>query len=131
MKDSLESLFKPKSVAIVYASEKVDYFIQGFKIMGFDMNNLYLINPSREKLFGLKCYKSLRDIPVDSLDFIMLSVRREKLIDTLKDILSAKKVRFIHIFTAGTGEADEIGEKIEREIKSLLNVNNYPTRIIT
>ena len=130
MKNSLKPLFKPKNVAIVYANEKVDYFIQGFKIMGFDMNNLYLINPNREYLFGLKCYKSLREIPVDSLDFIMLSVRREKLIDTLKDILSEKKVNFIHIFTAGTGEADEKGEKIEREIKSILNSNHYPTRIL-
>ncbi|MFX1273837.1 MAG: CoA-binding protein [Promethearchaeota archaeon] len=127
---TLDSLFKPKNVAIVYASEKVGYFIYGFKEMGFEMNNLYLINTSREELFGYKCYKSLNDVPVDTIDLIILSIRREGLIETLKDIFSKKKVNFIHIFTAGTGEADEKGEKIESEIKSLLEANNNATRIM-
>ncbi|TFG28103.1 MAG: hypothetical protein EU532_06040 [Promethearchaeota archaeon] len=120
-KISLDGLFKPKNVAIYEAKEKFAYFIEGFKTQGFNLENLYLISPTEEELFGIKCYKSIDDIPTGTIDLLILAVRREILIQTLKEILSKKKVNFIHFFTAGTGEYDEIGLKIEDELKHLLD----------
>ena len=121
---SLDGLFKPKNVAIYEAKEKFAYFIEGFKSQGFKPENLYLISLEKEELFGIKCYKSIDDIPTDTIDLLILAVRREKLIQSLKEILAQKNVKFIHFFTAGTGEYDEIGLKIEDQIKEILD-NEY------
>ncbi|TFG28104.1 MAG: hypothetical protein EU532_06045 [Promethearchaeota archaeon] len=126
----LDSLFKPKTVAIYGASEKSKHFFGGLKIQGFDINKIYLINPSRAELFGLKVYHSLKEVPEDVIDHLIITIRREKLVDSLKDIFSQKKINIIHIFTAGTGEFDEEGVDIEREIKGLLNDDKIKTRII-
>lgn len=129
-KISLEGLFNPKTVAIYGASEKSKHFIGGLKIQGFDTNKIYLINPSKEELFGLKVYKSLKDVPEDVIDHLIITIRREKLVDCLKDIFSQKIINIIHIFTAGTGEFDKEGIDIEREIKRLLDNEQIKTRII-
>ncbi len=122
---SLDFLFKPRNVAIFEAKEKLDYFIEGFKSQGFKPENLYLISPTAEEMFGIKCYKSINDIPTDTIDLLILAVRRELLIQSLKEILASKKVNSIHFFTAGTGELDDIGVKIEDQIKKILD-NEYP-----
>lgn len=122
---SLDGLFKPKTVAIYEAKENVGYFIEGFKIQGYPTENLFLISPSSNELFGIKCYKSIEEVPIDTIDLLILSIRREKLIDSLRNILSHKNVNFIHFFTAGTGEFDEIGLKIEDDLKEILD-SEYP-----
>ncbi|MFX0041659.1 MAG: CoA-binding protein [Candidatus Hodarchaeota archaeon] len=119
--DSLELIFNPKTVAVYEAKEKISYYVKGFKRQGFNFENLFLISPTLEMLAGVKCYESLDLIPTDTIDLLILSVRREFLIKSLQEILSKKKVKFIHIFTAGTGEADELGVKIEKQLQQLLN----------
>jgi len=126
----LDFLFKPKTVAIYGASEKSKHFFGGMEIQGFDKNKIYLINPSREELFGLKVYKSLKDIPEDTIDHLIITIRREKLVQGLKEIFSQKKINTLHIFTAGTGEFDDEGIEIEKEIKNILDNDKIKTRII-
>jgi acyl-CoA synthetase (NDP forming) len=126
---SFDILFSPSTVVIYQARPNVSFFIEGFKRQGFNLNNLYLISPKDEEFMGIKCYKNFDEIPIDSIDLLILSIRRELLLDNLKDILSKKKVNFIHIFTAGTGEFDDIGVQIEIDIRKLLQL--YPnTRAI-
>jgi acyl-CoA synthetase (NDP forming) len=126
----LDYLFKPKNVAIFGASNKTKHFIGGFEVQGFDKKKIYLINPTKDELFGYRVYKSLKEIPENTIDHLILTVGREKLVPSLIEIFSQKKVNIIHIFTAGTGEADEEGAIIESEIKRLLNNDKINTRII-
>ncbi|MCK4686791.1 MAG: CoA-binding protein, partial [Candidatus Lokiarchaeota archaeon] len=126
---SLELIFNPRTVAVYEAKEKISFFFDGFKRQLFNLDNLYLISQTQEMLSGIKCYKSINDIPSDTIDLLILSVRREFLVKSLQEVLSKKEIKFIHIFTAGTGEADEVGVKIEKQIKKILN--EYPnTRAI-
>ncbi|UCD00880.1 MAG: hypothetical protein JSV23_08330 [Promethearchaeota archaeon] len=118
---SLERLFKPKNVVIFKVSRGISFFIEGFRRQGFDIGKLYLISKREKEFFGLKCYNSIDEIPEDIIDLLILSVRRELLIQSLEDILSKKKVNFVHIFTAGTGEFDDLGIEIERKLKELLD----------
>jgi acetyltransferase len=120
-KQSLEFLFKPRNVVIYKATNAVGNFIKGFKRQKFDFNNIYLISPKLDEFMGLKCYKSLDEIPIDTIDLLILSIRRDLLVQSLQEILSKKKVKFIDIFTAGTGEFDDIGVEIERQVKEILN----------
>jgi len=122
---SFERLFKPKNVLIYDAKPKISFFVDGFIRQGYNLENLYLVSTKVEEILGLKCLKSVDDVPVDSIDLVILSVRRDNLIKELSNILSRKTIKFIHIFTAGTGEFDEKGAIIERKIKEILNA--YPS----
>ncbi len=120
---SLDRLFKPRTVVIFEAKEKLGYFVAGFKSQGFNLDNLYLISPTEEQLFDIKCYKSLEEIPVDTIDLLILAVRREILIDALREISLKKRVNFVHIFTAGTGEFDDDGVEVEKQLKEFFDKN--------
>ncbi len=122
--DSLDALFYPRNVAIFEASEKLWYFMMGFTQQSFDQNKLYLISQSKDELFGLKCYKSLEDVPEDTIDLLILSVGRHRIVDSLKQLLYQKVIKTIHIFTAGMGESDKDGVEIEKEVFKILNENN-------
>ncbi|MHA2288424.1 MAG: CoA-binding protein [Promethearchaeota archaeon] len=119
---SFERLFKPRTVLIYKLSPRISFFIEGFIRQGFDLENLYLVNSKADEFLGIKCYKSIEDVPIETFDLLILSVRRDLLVESLTDILSEKKIRFIHIFTAGTGEFDDEGIKIERKIRQILKV---------
>lgn len=121
---ALDLLFKPRNVVIYPAIPKIGFFVTGFQTQGFDLEKLFLINNTEEKLFGIKCYKSIEDIPSETVDLLILAVRRELLMESLEYILSKRKIHFFHIFTAGTGEFDEIGLKIEQEVKEFFD--NHP-----
>ncbi len=126
---SFERLFKPKNVLIYKAQAKISFFIEGFLRQEYNLENLYLVSSKENELSGIKCYRSIDDVPIDTIDLLILSVRRDILVQSITDILSKKKIRFVHIFTAGTGEFDDEGIKIERRIKEILK-NNPDTRSI-
>ena len=126
--ESLNALFYPKNLVIYEASEKLWYFIMGLKELRFDKNKLYLINPSKEEISGIKCYKSLKDVPEDTIDHLILSVGRNRIVESLNKILSQKKIKSIHIFTAGMGESDKNGVEIEKQVKNILE-NDVGTRV--
>lgn len=122
---SLDFLFKPRNVAMFVAKQSFSFFILGFQAQGIDLNNFYLISPSEKEVLGIKCYKSIDDIPTDTIDLLILTVGRDKLIQSLRNILESKNVNFIHFFGARTGEYDEIGQKIEDQLNDILK-NEYP-----
>lgn len=127
---SLDFLFKPRTVAMFGASERFEYFFTGLKQQNFDHKNLYLINPTKEEVFGMKCYKSVSDLPVDTIDHLIIAVGRGRIIQSLKDMLTQKKIRTIHIFTAGLGESDEEGLVIEKELYDIINGDGVKTRFL-
>ena len=122
-KRSLDRLFKPENVVIYKVNQRISFFVEGFIRQGFDLDKLFLISTKEKEILGVRCYNTIEDIPEDNIDLLILSIRRELLIESLEQILSKKKVRFIHIFTAGTGEFDDLGIEIERKLKALLD--NY------
>ena len=127
---SLDYLFKPRNVAMFGATERFDFFFTGLKQQNFDHSKLYLINPRKEEVFGMKCYKSISEVPVNTIDHLIIAVRRGRIIESLKDILKQKKINTIHIFTAGLGESDEEGLVIEKELYDIMNSDHIQTRFI-
>ena len=126
----LEFLFKPRNIAIYFASEKLWYMMKGLEEQNFNKEKLYLINSIQNELFGLKCYKSIEDIPEKTIDLLILSVGRDKLIQSLNELLEKKEINMIHIFTAGTGESDKKGIEIEGVLFKIFRNQNYRTRAI-
>ncbi len=126
----LDFLFNPRTVAVYKASEKLDYFFMGFKEQKFNTDKLYLINPEKEEVNGLKCFKSLKEIPEEEIDLLILAVGRDKILESLKMVIKQIKINTIHIFTAGLGESDNVGKQIEKEIVEILNDDNNHIRAI-
>lgn len=110
-------MFRPRSIAIVGASEKPTYggrlFINlltsGFK------GRIYPVNDKYENLRGLKCYSTVAEIP-DELDLVVYAAPRRFIMDVLEQC-STSGAKSIAIITAGLGEADEEGKELQRGIK--------------
>jgi len=117
---SLEFIFHPRSIAIagVSAKENAGFggggFVQSLMDIGF-RGPIFLIHPTAPAIRGLKCYKSLRDIE-DEVDYVISSVPARHVPGLLEDCI-AKKVKVLHLFTAGfteTGDAERA--KMEQSI---------------
>ena len=122
---NLNELFYPKSLAVVGASPKRGYlnrwggntFIEGAIKLNFP-GNIYPINPKADSILGIKAYKSVRDIPGE-VDLVIFSIPFTAVLPVMEDCV-AKKVKFVHLFTAGFSETGrpELAE-IERKLINL------------
>ena len=119
----LDSMFHPKTIAVVGASRKksenqgwLGMFGQ-IKQFGFP-GRLYPINPKAAEIEGLKAYPSLVSLP-EPIDLVIITVPASVVPDALRDCVASGN-RNIHIFTAGfneTGEAEGVG--LYREIEEI------------
>ena len=114
----LTKLLKPKSVAVIGASEK-----EGFggdvcrNILSYvmDRSRVYFVNPKRESVFGVPCHKSITDIP-DTIDMMIICTSQKTVIPLLRE--GAKKgVGGAVVFASGYGEiGTEEGKQNEAEL---------------
>jgi len=120
-----EKLFYPKTIAFIGASSKRVRLLVGYVDREFQ-GKLYFVSKGSERILGIDCIKDVTDLP-DEIDLSIIAVNRNQLIDVIKKCIN-KNFATIHIFSAGTGEFDEEGRKIEDEIYDLLI--NSSTRAI-
>lgn len=114
----LTKLMKPKSIAVIGASEK-----EGFggdvcrNILSYtkDLSRVYFVNPKRDTVFNRPCYKSILDVP-DTIDLVVLCTSQKTIVPLLED--SAKKgCGGAVVFASGYGEmGTEEGHRNEREL---------------
>lgn len=114
----LTKLLKPKSVAVIGASEK-----EGFggdvcrNILTYmeDRSHVYFIHPKRDQVFGVPCYKSVTEVP-ESVDLMVICTSQKTAIPLLKEG-AAKGCGGAVIFASGYGEVgtDE-GRANEKEL---------------
>lgn len=120
----LESLFHPKSVAIVGASASDgggNGFLTNIKELGFE-GPIYPINPKAKEILGLPVYPSLRDVP-GPVDHVIVAVPREHVHRVLLDCI-AIGTKNVHVFTAGFHETwDEAGTNMELEMEKIAREN--------
>ena len=114
---SLSRLFKPASVAVIGASEipgKAAERRTRSLIKGGYPGKIFLINPKRETLFGRKAYPSILDVG-EVVDLVMVVVPPRLIAQAVADSVKMH-AKGIVIITAGLGETDAEGKKIEAEI---------------
>lgn len=118
--DSLEPLFKPKSIAIIGASNNIDkpsgqpldaLIGNGFK------GRIYPVNPKYQTLMGLTCYPSISNIP-DQVDLCIIAVPARMTMSALHECRK-KGVKAVIIFTSGFAEVGAAGAKIQQEMTQL------------
>lgn len=136
MKNDLKSLFDPKSIAVVGASEtegKIGFIIaKNILKLGFK-GEVFLVNPKYDKLFGEKCYASLNDIKPSPLtplpegegnpvvDLAIIVIPSKFVNQTIGE--AKGKVKNFTIISAGFSETGKEGKKRERELSTLAKKN--------
>ena len=116
----LKKLLRPQSVALVGASEKEGFggdtirTILTYKDKN-DLGRIYFVNPRRDEVFGIPCYKSLSDID-DTIDLLIIATPQSTVIPLLEE--GAKKgVGGAVIYASGYGETGtEEGKNNEKEL---------------
>jgi len=102
---NLDSLFYPKSIAVIGASAKfgggkVPYYHM-LKTGGYK-GDLYPVNPKYDEIDGVKFYSSIDALP-EGIDLAIVTAPfRESL--NIMNAVARKKIKFVHFFTAGFGE---------------------------
>ncbi len=113
----LETLFNPKSVALIGASTsfgKWGQLIASNIIAGGYKGKIYPVNPGYQEMFGLPAFRHIREIP-DPVDLAFIITPA----NTVPSVLQAcgeKGVRGTVIITSGFSESDQAGKALEQEI---------------
>lgn len=121
MTHGLDALLKPKTVAIVGASDTPER-IGGRPIKYMQTNaysgKIFPINPNRETVQGIQAYASIADVP-EPVDCAIISVPAGIAVDAIRDC-AACGVKSAVIFTAGFAEMDNDGARAQYEIAEIV-----------
>ena len=112
---SLNVPFKPKSIAIIGASEKshsVGYALVE-NLRTFD-GAKFFVNPNHHEVFGTPTFRSVGDIP-EAVDLAIIAVPAVAVPQTIRDCARAG-VGGAVILSAGFKECGNDGELLEREV---------------
>src|SRR5215468_1388 len=115
----LDALLKPRSVAVLGASERPSVgrtIVENLERIGFD-GEIYPINPRYETLLGRPCYRSVEDLP-DGVDVLAFCVNHERVLDGLRPA-ARKGIRAAVAFDAGFAESDETGRRRQDELVAI------------
>ncbi|MBW2092249.1 MAG: CoA-binding protein, partial [Deltaproteobacteria bacterium] len=129
----LNTLFYPKSVAMVGASPKRgkgwasgNSYIASFIRQEFQ-GKIFPVHPTADYILGFKSYKSIRDIP-EPVDLVIFTVPVRTALQVMEDC-AAKGVKFVHLLTAGFSETGR-AEHAEMEKKLLKIARKGGVRIL-
>ncbi|MGD8534602.1 MAG: acetate--CoA ligase family protein [Candidatus Aminicenantes bacterium] len=124
----LDALFKPRSVAIIGASNNPlsigHIVIQNLLNHNFK-GPIYPINPKSKFIKSFKAYTSVMEIP-DEVDLVNISIKNT-LVPYVLEECGKKGVKFAIVHTAGFKEVGEEGLQLERQIVEI--AHKYGMRI--
>jgi acetate---CoA ligase (ADP-forming) len=122
----LDPLVKPRSIAIVGATDRVGparSVIESLGAIGFT-GSIYPVNPKYRTVRNLVCYPSLTDLP-EAPDVVVFSVRKPLIPEELR--LAVKRgARAAVIYDAGFAELGEEGARQQAEIAGLCREAGMP-----
>lgn len=119
--NELHSLFNPRSIAVIGASDKpasigartLENLLDHSRFGG----NIYLVSPTRTELRGQRCYPSVVDLP-ETPDVAIVVVPAQSVVQVLQDC-AGKGVKFAVVLTSGFSEAGDDGRALEEKIKQI------------
>lgn len=126
---SLDAIFKPKSIAIIGATTREGSLGRELlnNLFSFEFNGMiFPVNPRYDYIHSTKAYPTVLSIP-DPVDLAVIVVPKEHVLMAAEDC-GRKGVKGLVIITAGFKEVG--GEGIEREQKLIDIAKKYGMRII-
>ncbi|MBP1719404.1 MAG: CoA-binding domain protein [Deltaproteobacteria bacterium] len=124
MKD-LNPLLRPKTIAIVGASEKFgagSLVIENLRTLGF-MGKIFPINPRYKELYGYPCFPSLSGVPEQvKIDCVAILLGYQQVNAVLEEA-GRRKIRGAWAFASGFAETGTEGAKLQEELKRICSAN--------
>jgi acyl-CoA synthetase (NDP forming) len=125
----LDSLFRPKSVAVIGASSKElsigNRVIKNLLDFGFK-GDIYPINPKADEIRGVKAFASILDCP-DNIDVVHMVIPAKFVPQAMEDC-GKKSVKNVIINSGGFSETGPEGEAIEKDFLS--KAKQYGIRVL-
>lgn len=121
---SIARLLRPKSIAIVGASDKIGPGFNAWnalKAVGY-RGAIHLINPSRKELLGQPCHASLSEAPGE-VDAVFIAVQAEKVIDVAREA-AAKRAGGLAVLSSGFTEVGEQGAEMQKALAALAHAHD-------
>lgn len=117
-----KELISPKSIVIVGGSEDTQKpggnALRNLIETAYD-GKLYVVNPKADSVQGIKCFKSVEELP--QVDLAILAIPAALCPSTVDTLCNKKSCKAIIIFSAGFHEDSEEGALLEREIVEIVN----------
>ncbi len=121
---SIEAMFNPRSVAVIGATERPGYggrFMQNLVETGF-AGTIYPVNPARDSVFGIRCYKSVLDVP-EPVDLVAIILPSAQVVPAFADAVK-RGARSALVVSAGFAElATEEGRTRQATLTALARDN--------
>lgn len=117
MRDALQRMLSPKSIAIVGVSSdfnKLNGRTLKFLLDKGYAGTIFPVNPKYDEIAGIKCYASVADLP-EPADLAVVAVPAKLVIDTVRQ-LGAADIPGAVIFSSGFGEMGAEGKALEAEL---------------
>lgn len=115
--ETMETMFYPRSVAVVGASSRETQFshgvLKGLREAAFP-GAVYPVNPRLDELLGYRVYPSVADIP-GPVDLVTIGVPATAVLDVVHQC-GAKRVPAMVVFTSGFAELGGDGVATERRL---------------
>ena len=117
----LDAIFKPRSVALIGATERVGSVGRMVlsNLIGSPFGGtIYPVNPMRENILGIRAYKSMHDLP-ERPDLIVVTTPSDSVPKLIQDAVNIGIPAAI-VISAGFKEIGEKGAEYERQIKETI-----------
>jgi acetyltransferase len=125
---SLDPVFKPTSIAVIGASHDPQKFsgmiIPGLVQVGYK-GKIYPVNPNRDEICGLKCYKSVSALP-EAPELAIVAVPSARARVTLNECIAAGAKASVVV---SAGIEYESGDPIREETKLVAHARQRGMRI--
>ncbi|BBB48614.1 acetate--CoA ligase family protein [Pelolinea submarina] len=125
--DTLNGLFKPKSVAVIGASStvgKIGHTVVLNLTESKYEGNVYPINPKADEILGFKCYPTIQDVK-KPIDLAIITIPAKFVSDTIDECGKAG-VKGVAIITSGFAEVGLVD--LEKEIVE--KAHSYGMRVL-
>ena len=129
LKEQLDKIMRPKSIAVVGASTKEHTIgsdimkrLTEYKFTG----KIYPINPKGGVIEGLQAYTTVLEVP-EAIDLAIIVVNSKFVLQTI-DQCHEKGIKGLCIITAGFKETGKEGAELERQVKE--KIEQYGMRAV-
>lgn len=114
---NLDTIFKPKSIAFIGASNnymKWGFIVLANLIQGGYKGRIFPVNPKEKKILNLDVYSDVLSIP-EPVDVVIITTPAETVTKIISDCVK-KGIPSAIVISAGFSETGETGKKLEKEM---------------
>ena len=117
-----QKLINPGSIVVVGGSDRLDHLGGSVLKNLIDQKfkgDLFVVNPKKDVVQGFRSYRKVENIP--DADLAIIAIPAREIPEVIRVLSLKKQTRGFIIYSAGFGELNEAGAKLEQEICDLID----------